>query len=141
MTNGQTQHIPPAMEDRFNNISLFLKATQPDGYDAYYNPRKPLLGKELSVGSIDKTDMLANDMMSWTILELFYEGQIDAAWDLMTWYQNDWKASMSIDGKLLESLTSQEYKYSQTQTLHEFQHPPKKRGLFSRKEPPQEVQR
>jgi len=124
------QNMPPAMEDRFNNISLFLKATQPTGYDAYYNPRKPLLGKELSVGSIDKTDMLANDMMTWTILELFYEGQIDVAWDLMTWYQNDWKASMSIDGKLLESLTSQEYKYSQTQNLHEFQHPPKKRGLF-----------
>jgi len=138
---NQGQNLPPAMEDRFNNISLFLKATQPDGYDAYYNPRKPLLGKELSVGSIDKTDMLANDMMAWTILELFYEGQIDVAWDLMTWYQNDWKASMSIDGKLLDSLTSQEYKYSQTQTLHEFQHPPKKRGLFSRKEPPQEVQK
>lgn len=127
------QNMPPAMEDRFNNISLFLKATQPRGYDAYYNPRMPLLGKELSVGSIDKTDMMANDMMSWTILELFYEGQIDIAWDLMTWYQNDWKASMSIDGKLLESLTSQEYKYSQTQNLHEYQHSPKKRGLFGGK--------
>ena len=69
----------------------------------HINPRQSLLGKELSVGSIDKTDMLANDMMTWTILELFYEGQIDVAWDLMTWYQNDWKASMSIDGKLLKA--------------------------------------
>lgn len=139
--NGPGQQIPAAMEDRFNNISLFLKATQPDGYESYYNPRKPLLGKELSVGSIDKTDMLAHNLMVWNILELFCEGQIDYAWDRMTWFQSDWKASMSIEGKLLDSLTSQEYKYSQTQTLHEFQHPPKKRGLFGGKEPPQEVQR
>jgi len=131
MQEPQPQHIN--IEEKFNAIEMLLKATEPDGYRDYYNPRSPLLGKEISMGVIEKTDMLANDLMSWCILELFYEGQIDMAWDLMTWYQNDWKASMSIDGKLLDSLTSQEYRYNQTQTLHEYQHLPEKRGMFGKK--------
>jgi len=122
--------------DKFSDLTLLLQATQPKGYNEYYNTRSPLLGKELSIGVIDKTDMLANDMMSWTILELFNEGQQDVAWDLMTWYQNDWKASMSIGGTLLDRLTSQEIRYSQTQALHEYQHRPEKRGLFRKAPPP-----
>jgi hypothetical protein len=119
--------------DRISDLSLLLRATQPEGYDEYYNTRSPLLGKELSIGVLDKTDMMANDYMCMAILELFNEGQIDFAWDFMTNYQNDWKASMSIDGKLLDRLTSQEIKYSHTQTLHEYEHPvAKKKGLFSR---------
>jgi hypothetical protein len=119
--------------DRISDLSLLLRATQPEGYDEYYNTRSPLLGKELSIGVLDKTDMMANDYMCMAILELFNEGQIDFAWDFMTNYQNDWKASMSIDGKLLDRITSQEIKYSHTQTLHEYEHPSgRKRGLFSR---------
>ena len=119
--------------DKFSDLSLLLRATMPEGYDEYYNARSPLLGKELSLGIIDKTDMLANDMLSWAILELFGDGQTDFAWDYMTWYQNDWKSSMSIDGKLLDRVTSEEIRYTQTQTLHEHQHPPEvKRGLFGR---------
>jgi hypothetical protein len=117
--------------DKFSDLSLLLRATMPEGYDEYYNSRSPLLGKELSLGIIDKTDMLANDMLSWTILELFYEGQTDFAWDYMTWYQNDWKSSMSIDGKLLDRVTGEEIRYTQTQTLHEYEHPvERKHGLF-----------
>ena len=119
--------------DRFSDISQLLHATQPEGYEEYYNSRSPLLGKELSIGIIDKTDMLANDMMSWAILELFFEGQTDFAWDYMTWYQNDWKASMSIDGRLLDRITSEEIRYTQEQTVHEHQHldTPKRGGLFN----------
>ena len=124
----------PAMEERFNNMEMFLKATKPRGYEDYYNPRAPLLGKELSIGNIERNDMLANDMAVWAILDLLNEGQIDFAWDYMTWYQNDWKSSMSIDGRLLDSLTSQEIRYSQKQELHEYQHPIKKRGFFSPKQ-------
>lgn len=130
----QRQHPTINIEEKFNAIEMLLKATEPEGYRDYYNPRSPLLGKEISLGVIDKTDMLANDRMTWCILELFYEGQIDMAWDLMTWYQNDWKASMSIEGKLLDSITSQEYRYNQTQTLHEYQHHPEKKTLFGKKE-------
>lgn len=118
----------PGLEDRFNNIEMFLRATQPEGYDEYYNPRSPLLGKELSVGYIEREDMLANDMMTWAILEYFIEGQMDFAWDCMTWYQNDWKASMSIDAKLLEKLTSREVKYDQTQHVYEHPVEQKKKG-------------
>jgi len=120
--------------DKFSDISLLLKATQPEGYDEYYNPRSPLLGKELSLGFVtEKTDMMANLMMSWSIIDLFAEGQIDFAWDWMTWYQNDWKASMSIGGMLLDKITTQEIKYSQTQELHEYEHRAQKRGILGRK--------
>lgn len=129
--SGIPKNLGGPGEDRFNNICMFLKHTEPRGYTEYYNPRMPLLGKEVSVGILDKTDMLANDMMCWAILELFYEGQIDIAWDLMTWYQNDMKATMSIDGKLLDSLTSQEYRYTQTQAVHEYQHPVEKKRWLS----------
>ena len=111
---------------KFSDVTLLLEATKPEGYEEYYNARAPLLGRELSIGIIDKTDMLANDMASWCILELFYEGQTDFAWDYMTWYQNDWKASMSIDGTLIDKLTSDEIRYTQTQHLHEHQDQVKK---------------
>ena len=118
------------LDDRFNNIEMFLAATKPDGYNEYYNPRSPLLGKEISVGNIEREDMLANDYMCWAILEFFMEGQVDFAWDSQTLYQNDWKASMSIDAKLLERLTSQEVKYDQTQHVYEHVEQPKKKGLL-----------
>ncbi|MBD3263573.1 MAG: hypothetical protein GF375_00540, partial [Candidatus Omnitrophica bacterium] len=47
--------------DRISDLTLLLKATRPRGYDDYYNSRSPLLGKEISLGSLDKEDMLAND--------------------------------------------------------------------------------
>ena len=49
--------------DRFSDLSLLLKPTQPEGYDVFYNTRSPLLGKEVSLGSMDKTDMTANLLM------------------------------------------------------------------------------
>ena len=120
--------------DRISDISLFLRATQPEGYDEYYNTRSPLLGKEVSIGVFEKTDMMANNLMCAAILECFNEGQIDFAWDYMTRYQNDLKASMSIGAELLKRITSQEIKYSHTQTLHEFEHPSpnRKQGILSR---------
>jgi len=124
-----------SLGDKISDLTLLLRATRPSGYEEYYNTREPLLGKELSLGVIEREDMLANDMMCWCILEMFYEGQIDLAWDLMTWYQNDWKASMSIDGALLERLTSQEIKYTTKQDVHEYQHPQvqKKHGILGGK--------
>ena len=127
------KHQKPILEDKFNSIEMLLKATEPEGYREYYNPRSPLLGKELSLGVIEKSDMTSNLENVCCILEFWKEGQIELALDWTTIYQNDWKSTMSIDGELLKSLTTQEMKYSQTQELHEYQHPPPKRGFFSGK--------
>ena len=130
-----TNKIPErniAIDDRFANIDMFLQPTMPQGYEEYYNPRSPLIGKELSVGYVTREDMYGNDEMVWAILDLFTEGQIDFAWDYMTWYQNDWKASMSIDAQLLKRLTEQEVKYDQTQHIYEHPIEQKKKGLFKR---------
>lgn len=113
-----------------NALEMFLRATTPLGYEEYYNPRSPLLGKELSVGYVSREDMLGNDVMVWSILEYFYEGQLDFAWDRMTWYQNDWKASMSIEAKLLDKLTSQEVRYTTQEHVYQHEVKPKKKGWF-----------
>jgi hypothetical protein len=119
--------------DRFSDLALLLDATRPEGYNEYYNTRSPLIGKEISLGYLkEKTDMMGNDVMVWAILEMFCEGQSDLGWDMMTWYQNDIKSSMSIEAKLLDRITSREVRYTTTQTLHEYQQEPKgqKKGLF-----------
>ena len=129
--------------DRFNDLTILLNATKPEGYDEYYNTRSPLLGREISLGYLkEKTDMMANLKMVWAILEDFAEGQIDVGWDFMTWYQNDIKTTPSIEGKLLDKITSREIKYTTTQTLHEHTSPqqPVKRGLLSRFRRPQQPQ-
>ena len=129
--------------DRFNDLTILLNATKPEGYDEYYNTRSPLLGREISLGYLkEKTDMMANLKMVWAILEDFAEGQIDVGWDFMTWYQNDIKTTPSIEGKLLDKITSREIKYTTNQTLHEHTSPqqPVKRGLLSRFRRPQQPQ-
>ena len=121
--------------DRFSDLTLLLRPTQPKGYEQYYNTRYPLIGKEISLGSITKTDMYANDLMSWFILECRTSGQIDLFWDMMTWYQNDWKASMSVDHVLLDKFTSSEIRYTTSQEVHDYQHlqPTKKKGFIKPK--------
>lgn len=133
MPDPMKQFQKSILEDKFNSAEMLLRATEPTGYKEYYNPRSPLLGKELSLGVVEKTDMMANLEMVWTILEFWKEGQIELALDFTTAYQNDWKSTMSINAEFLRSLTTQEMKYTQTQELHEYQHPPPKKGLFGGK--------
>ena len=84
----------------------------------------------MSLGVIDKEDMTANYRLVAAILNFLNEGQAGIAWDYMTILQNDIKTSMSVDGRLIDKITSSEIRYSTTQTLHEYQHQQKKKGLI-----------
>ena len=130
------QQVPKFnLSERLSNIELLLRATEPKEMDDYYNPRRPLLGKELSIGLLEKSDMKANFHMCWFIEELFLHAQFDAAFDFMPLCQNDIKARMSIGGELLRSLVSPEVRYKQEQTLHEYTHTPEKKGFFGGSRP------
>ena len=123
-----------ATKQNIDQYSRFLKPTIPDGQLEYYNPRMPLVSKELSVGNILREDMLGHIPMEYAILDLLDEGQIGLARMLMTSFQGEFKMTMSFDGKFLEHIASNKFEYSQEQ--HVYEHPleeeaqAKKKGGF-----------
>jgi len=118
--------------ERFNSLEMLLENTQPVGseFEDYFNIRKPLLSKETYLGFIEREDMLAYSLMVDAIQENLHHGLIPLSLDLEVKYLNDIRTTPSINGEFFNHLTSQEFKYSQTQTLHEYQHPPERRGLL-----------
>ena len=113
-----------------DQFSRFLEPTIPKGQEQYYNERKPLISKELSVGNIERTDMPAFFDMEDAILELLEEGQIGLARFLMTRFQSELKLTMSFDAKFMEYIASNKFEYTQRQDIHEHVEHPKKKGWF-----------
>lgn len=124
--------------DRFNSLEMLLENTQPEGeeFNDYFNIRKPILSKETYLGVIQREDIFAYDLAVDAIQENLHHGLINLALDWEVKYLNDIRMTPSIDGEFLRRMTSQEFKYSQTQTLHEYQHKPEKKGLFGKPRPP-----
>ena len=113
-----------------DQFSKFLEPTIPKGQEEYFNERKPLISKELSVGNIERADMVGNLDMFDAILEFLEEGQIGLARFFMTRFQGDFKMSMSFEGKFLEHISSNKMEYTQRQDIHEHIERPKKTGIF-----------
>jgi len=116
-----------------DQYSRFLQPTIPKGEQDYYNPRLPLVGKELSIGNIERGDMISNLTTESAILEFLEEGQIGLARFMMTLFQAEFKMSMSFDGMFLEYISTNKFEYKQTQDLTEHVQMPQKRGLFGGK--------
>jgi len=115
-----------------DQYTRFLEPTIPNGQENYYNPRKPLISKELSVGNIERTDMISYLSMEEAILEFLEEGQIGLARFLMTTFQSELKLSMSFDGLFMEYIGTSKFEYKQSQDITEHVIPQKKKGLFRR---------
>jgi len=113
-----------------DQYSQFLEPTIPKGQNEYYNDRKPLISKELSVGNIDRTDMISYLDLEDAILEFLEEGQIGLARFLMTRYQSELKLSMSFNGRFMDQVSTSKFEYTQKQDITEHVSNPKKRGLF-----------
>lgn len=114
-----------------DQYSRFLEPTIPKGQLDYYNDRKPLISKELSVGNIERSDMVGFFDIEDAILEFLEEGQIGAARFLMTRWQTELKLTMSFDGRFMEQITTSKFEYSQKQDIHEHIEPVKRKaGLF-----------
>ena len=127
------------------SIEMLLDNTQPKGkeFTAYFNIRKPLLSKETYLGVIQREDLLAYSIMVDAIQENLHHGLIDLALDQMVKYLNDIRTTPSVGGEFLNKITSQEFKYTQTQNLHEWQHKAPKKTIFGGppKNPPPGVMR
>lgn len=121
-------------KQRLDQISRFLQPTLPKGEEERYRILKPLIGKEMSMGNINREDMNSNTIMNYGIQELFLFGQEDLGFMFLTNLIAEFKMTMSIDAIMIESLTKSKMEYAQTYTVHEHQHqePGPKKGLFRR---------
>jgi len=117
-----------ATRQNIDQYSRFLKPTIPTGQLDYYNPRMPLVGKELSIGNIQREDMISYINIEEAVLEFLEEGQIGLARFMMTLFQGELKLSMSFDGMFMEYISTNKFEYTQTQHLHE--HPAEQKKGF-----------
>ena len=116
-----------------DQYSKFLEPTMPKGQEEYYNSRKPLISKELSVGNIERTDMIGNFDMEDAIMDFMDEGQIGIARFLMTRFQSEFKMTMSFEGRFMEQITTNKFEYSQKQDIHEYIEPVPRKSMFGGK--------
>lgn len=116
-----------------DQYSQFLEPTIPKGQHEYYNDRKPLIAKELSVGNIERTDMIGYFDVEDAILEFFEEGQIGLGRFLMTRFQTEIKLTMSFDGRFMDQISTSKFEYTQKQDITEHIQPQQKRGIFGGK--------
>ena len=113
-----------------DQYSQFLEPTVPKGQNEYYNDRKPLISKELSVGIIERGDMISYFDLEDAILEFMEEGQLGLARFLMTRWQSEIKLTMSFDGRFMDQISTSKFEYVQKQDITEHVEAPKRRGLF-----------
>lgn len=117
-------------KQNIDQYSRFLQPTIPQGQEDYYNNRLPLVSKELSVGNIEREDMISYLDTEQAILEFLEEGQIGLARFMMTTFQSELKLSMSFGGSFMEHITTNKFEYTQTQHVHEHTQPVKKKGFL-----------
>lgn len=122
---------------RLDQYKRFLDPTLADDQLDYYGPIRPLIGPELSVAYLEREDMLSYLLQVKTTQEMFANGQDDLGLLLMTTMTAELKLSMSREGLVVDNIFSNKMEYSQTQTLHEYQHTPERKpGLFGKRSPP-----
>ena len=130
MVDPLTTPTSIATKQSIDQFSRFLEPTLPPGQLDYYGPRKPLVGKELSVGNIEREDMISYLDTEQAILEFLEEGQIGLARFMMTTFQSELKLSMSFEGKFMEYISTNKFEYVQKQDITEHVEAQKKRGIL-----------
>jgi len=121
-----------AVKQNIDQYSRFLKPTIPEGQLGYYNPVMPLVGKELSIGNIERSDMLGHLPMISCIQILLSYGQLGLHRDMMIKFQSELKLTMSFEGRFMEQIASNKFEYTQEQHVYEhgLEEPKKKKGLL-----------
>ena len=120
---------------RLDQYKRFLDPTLADDQLEYYGPIRPLIGPELSVAVLEKEDMYSYILQVKTAQEMAANGQDDLLMLIQTTMTSELKLSMSREGTVVDHIFGNKMEYSQTQTLHEYQHPMEKKrtGLFGPK--------
>lgn len=107
--------------------------TLAEDQDEFYALLRPSLGYELSTAYIDKEDMPSYILQVRTAQEMLDNGQIGLVLYIQTTMTSELKLTDSIDGRVVDNIFSNKMEYTQTQTLHEYQHQiPRKKGFFGR---------
>jgi len=120
-------------KERLTNIERFLSATLPKGRDEWYNKIRPLMGKELSLGILDKTDVMSYLLMVQCARMFLSHGQEITGRGIMTDMIAELKLSASIEGTMIEVVFRDKIQYEQTQHVHEHLEPAPKRSMWGGK--------
>ena len=123
----QTQHPSRIDPKRLLHIERFLDATLPKGRDEWYEKIRPLMGKELSVGILEKTDVGSYLLTVQCARMFLLHGQEITGRGIMTDMIAELKLSASINGTMLENIFREKIQYEQTQHVHEHTEPPPKK--------------
>lgn len=119
-----------ATKRSIDQYTQFFEPTIPKEQRRYFERVKPLISKENSVANIERTDMISYLVNTEAALECMAEGQIGLGRFLMTMHLADLKLTMSFDGKVIESIVSNKFEYTQRQDVHEHVDYPKRKGFF-----------
>ena len=118
---------------RFSTIERFLESTKPKKADAWFDQIRPLWGKELSLGILDKTDIMSYLLTIETAMNMLSYGIEKTGRKIMVKMISELKLSGSIDGTMIENIFREKIQYEQTQHVHEHTEPQPRRGILGRR--------
>lgn len=124
---------PSGYKDRMINAERLLIPTLPEGRDEYYNKIRSLMGKELSLAILDKTDVGSNLITVQCARMMICYGQEQTGRGVMTDLLAELKLSSSIDGTMIDAIFKEKIQYEQTQHVHEHTEQPPKRNILGRR--------
>ena len=120
-------------EKRFTTIERFLDSTKPKKADDWFDQIRPLWGKELSLGILDKSDIMSYLLTIETALTFLSYNIEKTGRKIMVKLISELKLSGSIDGTMIENIFREKIQYEQTQHVHEHTEPQPRRGMLGRR--------
>lgn len=117
-------------DKRFSTMERFLEATRPKQEDAWLDKIRPLCGKELSLGILEKTDIMSYLLTIETAMTFLSYNIEKTGRKMMVKLVSELKLSGSIEGTMIDAIFKEKIEYEQTQNIHEHTTPaPKKKWL------------
>jgi|GEM_PF-7046686 len=120
-------------QKRFTTIERFLDSTKPKKADEWFDQIRPLWGKELSLGILDKTDIMSYLLTIETAMTFLSYNIEKTGRKIMVKLIAELKLSGSIDGTMIENIFREKIQYEQTQHVHEHTEHQQRRGIFGGK--------
>jgi len=118
---------------RLSTMERFLEVTKPKKADEWLDKIRPLCGKELSMGILDKSDIWSYVITIETAMKFLSYNVERTGRKIMVKFTSELKLSGSIDGTMIDNIFREKIQYEQTQNIHEHSQPPPKRGILGRR--------
>jgi len=120
-------------DKRLSTMERFLEATRPKKADEWLDKIRPLCGKELSLGILDKTDIWSYMLTIETAMTFLSYNIEKTGRKIMVKLISELKLSGSIDGTMIDNVFREKIQYEQTQHVHEHSEPPPRRSFFGKR--------